>query len=86
MMMPVGSFSVSSMNRAASATWLGCKGTSVRAAFAGTVDLELVADEHLFFFEDVLTIAGGVLTQLGGVSMLCDAVQCFCAQRVFSDT
>ena len=66
MMMPVGSFSVSSMNRAASATWLGCKGTSVRAAFAGTVDLELVADGHLFFFEDVLTIAGGVLTQLGG--------------------
>jgi len=45
------------MNRAASATWLGCKVTSVRAVFAGTVGLELVAEGRLFFFEDVLTIA-----------------------------
>jgi len=58
------------MNRAASATWLGCKGTSVRAVFTGTVGLELVADGRLFFFEDVLTIAvRSFATQPGGLTL-----------------
>ena len=68
MMTPVGSFLASSMNRAATATWLGCKGTSVRAVFTGTVGL--VANGRLFFFEDVLTIAvRSFATQPGGLTL-----------------